>query len=138
MSNGSLSFSGQSFILDSIAEKINGLGGLYVGLMTNNVPLLRTDQTPSGIVELSSTTCSGYARVLTNSFTAVYDSDAPYIKGSSVTFTIASGSWNNVYGYFVSKDLNNTILWSEVLPSDKCGLIPSGNPIIITPLYYQY
>lgn len=138
MSNGIMSFSGQNWILDTMISGIASLGGVYVGLMTNNVPPERTYQTTSGIVELSSATCSGYSRILCSGFTRVSNNGDPYIRGSGVTFTIMSGSWANVYGYFVAKDLNNTILWSEVLPPDKGGLIASGNPIIITPLYYQY
>lgn len=133
-----LSLSGQVWILDALRTKINSNGGLYLGLMTNTVPPGRSDQTPSGIIELSSTTCSGYSRQLCSTWNYISGVE-PYLIGSGVTFTIASGSWSNVYGYFASyNNTNSGILWSELLPPESAGTIASGNPIILTPRYYQY
>lgn len=135
--NSIISYSGQHFILDSIVNSINNNSGLYVGLMTNKVPSERSYQTNNGITELSSVNCSGYSRALCSGFIK-YGTTNPYIQGSGVYFTIASGSWSNVYGYFVTKDTGNSVLWSELFPPDKAGVIPSGEPIIITPIYRQY
>ena len=136
--NGLLSNSGQIWILDAIRTKINSIGGLYVGLMTNTVSPNRDDQTPTGIFELSSVNCSGYSRQLCSTWTYV-SGVSPYLIGSGVTFTIASGSWSNVYGYFISSNNTNSgVLWTELLPADKCGVVASGNPIILSPMYYQY
>jgi hypothetical protein len=136
--NGIISTSGQYWLLNAISTKINSNGGVYVGLMTNTVTPTRGSQTPSGLVELSSTTCAGYSRKLCSGWLPVSGSD-PCLLGSGVTFTVTSGSWANVYGYFVSyNNTNSGVLWSELLPPDKAGVIASGNPIIISPRYYQY
>lgn len=138
--NGILSVSGQEFILRAISTKIDSIGGVYVGLMSNYITPERTYQTPSGagISELSSTTCSGYARIRCSGWTYVA-SPTPHLRGSGLHFTIASGSWSDVYGYFVSNNnANSGVLWSELLPPDKGGLISSGNYLILTPRYYQY
>lgn len=136
--NGILSVSGQSWVLDAMLIKIVAAGGLYVGLMTNSVPLNREDQTPSGILELSDTTCSGYSRQLCSNWTHISGVD-PYLIGSGVTFTVASGDWKDVYGYFVSStNTNSGVLWTELIPHSYGSIIPSGNPIIISPIYRQY
>jgi hypothetical protein len=136
--NGIISTSGQYWILDAIKTKIDSNSGLYVGLMSNTTTSNRSYQTPSGLIELSNSTCSGYSRQLCSNWTISSGTD-PYLIGSGVTFTISLGSWPNVYGYFVSYNNSNSgVLWSELLPSDKAGVIASGNPIIISPIYYQY
>lgn len=135
--NNTISYSGIHFILDSMVTSINLNSGLYVGLMKNKVPSYRSYQTPTDIVELSPVDCSGYSRVKCSGFIK-YGTTDPYIQGSGVYFTIASGSWSDVYGYFVTKDTGNSVLWSELFPPDKAGVIPSGEPIIITPIYRQY
>lgn len=135
--NGIILTSGQYFILNSINDKITSFGGLYVGLMTNQVSPERTYQTPSGIIELSSVTCSGYSRQLCASWTVGANPD-PYIIGSGVTFTIMSGSWNNINGYFISESqTGNDCIWCENFPIDR-NVVSSGNPILIYPRYYQY
>ena len=138
--NGMLSQSGQYWILNAISTKINSNGGVYIGLMSNtNVPN-STDQTPSGagIIELNSTTCAGYSRVKCSGWNTI-TSPVAHLQGPEAVFTISSGSWENVYGYFVSfNNANSGVLWSELFPPDKGGLVASGNPIIVTPIYYQY
>jgi hypothetical protein len=138
--NGILSVSGQEWILRAISDKINTNGGVYVGLMSNYVTPDRTYQTPSGtgIEELDSAVCSGYARILCSGWTYV-SSPTPHLRGSGLPFNISSGSWQNVYGYFVSyNNANSGVLWSELLPPDKGGVISSGNNLLLTPIYYQY
>ena len=136
--NGITSTSGQYWILDALSTNINSNGGVYIGLMTNTVTPNRNSQTPSGIIELSSINCSGYSRKICSGWLPI-TSDDPHLLGSGVTFTIASGSWSNVYGYFVSyNNTNSGVLWSELFPPDKAGVIASGNPIIISPRYYLY
>jgi hypothetical protein len=136
--NGIISTSGQYWLLSAIQTKIEGNGGVYVGLATNTVVPTRSYQTPSGLTELSSTTCSGYSRKLCSNWVVVSGTD-PHLFGSEVTFTVASGSWANVYSYFVSyNNTNSGVLWSELLPPDKAGVIASGNPIRLSPRYYQY
>ena len=138
--NGIVSTSGQYWLLNTLASKINTDGGLYVGLMSNAMTPSKSFQTPSGIVELDgdSTICSGYERQLSSTWTVVSGS-MPYIKGSDVTFTVGSGVWSDVYGYFITLDTTYSgVLWSELFPPDKGGLVASGNPIILSPIYYQY
>jgi hypothetical protein len=138
--NGTLSVSGQEFILKAISDKINSNGGVYVGLMTNYITPLNTYQTPSGagIKELDSNTCAGYHRILCENWTYVA-TPTPHLTGSGLPFVIEEGSWNDVYGYFVSyNNASSGVLWSELLPPDKGGVITSGNYLILTPRYYQY
>lgn len=136
--NGILSISGQEWILKSISDKINTNGGVYIGLMSNYITPKTTYQTPSEIIELNSITCSGYSRINCSGWTYV-STPTPHLVGSGLHFAIASGSWSNVYGYFVSyNNTNSGVLWSELFPPDKGGLISSGNYLILTPVYYQY
>ncbi|MCK9428869.1 MAG: hypothetical protein M0R17_02510 [Candidatus Omnitrophica bacterium] len=136
--NPILSTSGQCWILDAIKTKIDTISGVYVGLMTNYLPSERSYQTPFYINELSYITNSGYSRQVSNTWSVISGSN-PYLLGSTVTFTISSGSWSNVYGYFVSStNLNYSVLWSELFPYDKGSVVASGNNILITPKFYQY
>ena len=138
--NGILSVSGQEWILKSISDKINSNGGVYVGLMSNYIVPDKTYQTPSGcgIEELNSLTCSGYHRINCSGWTYV-STPSPHLEGSGLPFTIISGVWNNVYGYFISNNnASSGVLWSELFPHDKGGVIASGNNLILKPMYYQY
>jgi len=143
MANGILVCSGQNWIIDSIKTKIDTDGGLYVGLMSNIVQTTVEAQLPysSGIIEITDSSdgpeiCSGYSRQLCVNWIKTGGVD-PYLIGDTVTFEV-SGTWLNVYGYFVSKTLTgNDVLWTETFPSDVEEIKYNGDQILITPKYQQ-
>lgn len=137
MASGILLSSGQVFVVDAMKYYIDNVtSGLYVGLMTNTTKPAETDQLPSGIVELSYLTNSGYARQLSSSW-PVTSGNNPYIQGSLVTFT-PSGNWASVNGYFISETISgDDALWSELFPPADAGAHPSGVDILFTPRYIQ-
>lgn len=143
MASGILISAGQNWVIDAIKTDIDASGGLYVGLMSNATQTAEGAQLPyaSGITEITDSAggpvaCSGYARQLCATWTKTGGVD-PYLTGSTVTFE-ASGTWLNVYGYFVSQTVSgNDALWTEVFPADKGGTKYSGDKILITPKYEQ-
>lgn len=134
MASGILLASGQTWVIDAMKYYIDNItSGVYVGLMTNSTKPAETAQLPSSISEV---TGSGYSRQLCNSWAVTSGTD-PYMEGNTVTF-IASGTWANVNGYFVSvTSSGNDALWSELFPVDKAGNRTSGDRILLTPKYEQ-
>lgn len=140
MASGVLINDGQQWIIDRIANYVNGTTdinpaepdgtGLYVGLMTNyNTPTPYSAQLPTNIVEVSG---GLYARQLSTNWTIVSGTD-PYMQGDQVTFNV-SGTWENVYGYFVSETSGgNDALWTELFPAIYGGDKLEGDTILITP-----
>lgn len=133
--DGILNISGQTFVLNSILDKISGLAmtGVYVGLMTAYTGDVE-DQIGSGLTELSA---SDYSRLLSSGW-ALYDTDDPYIKGSTVNFLPSGNTWKGIKGYFVSEsETGDDSLWFQPFPTTEQGDYPSGYPINLTPIYRQ-
>lgn len=143
MASGILISAGQNYVINCIKTKIDASGGLYVGLMSNATQTAEGAQLPyaAGITEITDSAggpvvCSGYSRQLCVNWTKTPGVD-PYLTGDTVTFE-ASGTWLNVYGYFVAETLAGyDALWTEVFPADKGGTKYSGDKILITPKYEQ-
>lgn len=135
---GILLASGQTWVIDALAATISGLGGLYVGLMTNSSTPAEGNQIGAGITELSPAPAgSGYTRLLSSSPWGTTAGVDPTISGTLVTFTV-SGSWASVNGYFVSLDASgNNALWAETFSVDKQGTKDDGDRIAVTPIYEQ-
>lgn len=133
---GRLIASGQTFVVDAMKYYIDNVTlGLYIGLMTNTTTPSEGDQLPAGIVEITPTG-SGYVRQLITSWGTTAGVD-PILSGTAATFNVA-GTWERVYGYFVSKTLSgNDALWAEVFPAGKGGDKHHGDKILITPKYEQ-
>ena len=144
MANGILVASGQNWIIDGIKTKIDSIGGLYVGLLSNSAQTSEIAQLPyaSGITEINDSAngpviCSGYSRLLSTNWIKTGGVN-PYLTGDTVTFTVASGTWSNVYGYFVSETISgNDALWTEVFPLNIGGIKYINELIFITPKYEQ-
>lgn len=135
---GILLASGQNWVIDAMATAISGLGGLYVGLMTNATTPSEGSQIGAGITELSPAPAgSGYTRLLSASPWSTTGGIDPTISGTLVQFTV-SGTWASVNGYFVSLDSSgNNALWAEVFSVDKQGTKYNGDRVYITPIYEQ-
>lgn len=141
--SGILLNSGQYFVINSILTKINEISGLYVGLVSNTSNTTNISQLPysGGLVEITNSIdgevlCSGYSRQISSSWT-LYSGINPYLLGNSVTFN-ASGTWNNVYGYFVSETATGyNALFMETFPCGISSVIESGQSVVITPKYTQ-
>lgn len=134
---GVLLQSGQVWVVDQMKAKIDSLGGLYVGLMTNSVTPNETNQIGNGINELDPTPGGGgYSRQFVSTWTVNSGVD-PTLSGSAATFEV-EGVWENTNGYFVSITANGSdALWAEVFPVEKQGDKHSGDRIIIIPIYEQ-
>lgn len=144
MASGILIASGQNWIIDAILTKINDISGLYVGLMSNSTQTDETANLPyaSGVTEitdseLGAVVCSGYSRQLCSGWIKTAGTN-PYLTGDTVTFSVASGSWANVYGYFVSETITGyDALWTQLFPVIYGGTNYSGDTILVTPKYEQ-
>lgn len=134
MASGILLASGQNWVIDRMKEYFD-VSGMYVGLMTNSTQPSEGDQLPTNISEVSG---SGYSRQVCSTWTKYNDGGVdPYLQGNTVTFE-ASGTWTNVYGYFVGTDASgNSALWAELFPAAQGGTKYNGDKILITPRYEQ-
>lgn len=129
MASGILVNYGQQFIVDQIASYAND-SGFYLGLMTNhNTPSPLDAQLPTDIEEITGTS---YQRQHITSWT-IYSGVDPYIQGSQVTFNV-SGTWSNVYGYFLSLTISgNDAIATELFPTAYGGDKIDGDIIKLTP-----
>jgi len=138
---GILLVSGQTWIVDQMKTTIDGLGGLYIGLMTDSATPSEEAQVGAGITEINpvAPTGSGYNRILCDTWTVVSGVD-PVLSGESVMF-YASGVWENVRGYFVALGAVSGVadaLWAEPFPLEKQGNKVDRQRIYINPIYEQH
>lgn len=115
----------------------NGLyqSNLYLGLMTNTVNPLVSQNVGSGITEI---TGDNYIRLLITKITdwTVVNSVVTCVQK---TFVVGLSGWNNVGGYFIATTGfgNDTAIIAEAFPLNRQGNKIFGQTIPIVPSYEQ-
>ena len=110
------------------------LASMYIGLMTDGSYTsdnLTTTDLQLG-AEITEVTGTGYTRQeLSKNTWTVADSQGSY---SEITFTVGSGGWNAVKGYFLSESLNgNDCIYCQSFDAGIQGDRSESDTVKITP-----
>ena len=119
---------GENLIANTIFEA-TALQNFTIGLYSNNATL--SDATE--LSDLTEVTASdGYAsQTLTRG--TDWSISGSVATGSQKTFTASGGDWGSVYGYFITNNADNTLVFVEEF-SDGPYSITDGDSVKVTPI----
>ena len=117
---------GERFLLDAMLAAQN-----------THLHLYKTDVTPTASSTVASFTEADFTGYSVKTLTGANWNDATTVSGKA-TATYADQSWTNsgssqtVYGYFITDDTDDTLLWAEKF--DSARVLGTSDVVNITPM----